>query len=70
MARSYRCDACGKFYMHNKTKIQFADHLKPTICCHVSLISGDGPLDKRFDLCDECLSKVLDMLHIEPVKEK
>ncbi len=70
MARSYRCDSCGEFYMRNETKIKFVDHLKPSTCCHVSLISNDGPLDKRFDLCDECLAKILDMLHVEPVKEK
>lgn len=69
MAKAYQCDACGKFYMKNETKIKFVDHRKPSICNHVCLISGDGPLDKRFDLCDECLEKVLNMLHVESAKE-
>lgn len=70
MANAYKCDACGKFYLENETKIKFLDYRKPTTCNHISVISRDGPLDKRFDLCDECLAKILDMLHVESSKEK
>lgn len=70
MANAYKCDACGKFYLENKTKINFLDERKPTTCNHIHLISGSGPLHKSFDLCDECLAKILDMLCFEPAKEK
>lgn len=64
MANAYKCDACGKFYLENETKIKFVEERKPTTCNHIHLISESGPLYKSFDLCDECLTKILDMLHV------
>ena len=65
MASAYKCDACGKFYIKSGLIIPAYDEHK--IFNHIEVLTKHGPESIKFDLCDECLEKILNMLHVKTV---
>ncbi len=59
---AYKCDRCGSFYTENARKV--SDMTGDFIGGCATLTAG-GSRDKRFDLCDDCVSDLLIFLKCE-----
>lgn len=62
MARAYKCDACGNYY--DKRDLRISNDRYTTVG-RVNLYDQNGYIFDNYDLCDDCLKKVLDILGIE-----
>lgn len=65
MARAYKCDSCGKFYTENKLVIPSFNENVVINYIKIGSISHSKSID--YDLCDECLEKILNILHVKAV---
>lgn len=60
-----KCDACGKLYEHYGKKLGEYN----TLVLYLANIRGLEQDHKKYDLCPECMEKVMEILKHWPVKE-
>ena len=62
MANALKCDRCGKFYEHYMG-IKLVD--KGAYYCSMSLFSERGCNRRDFDICRECMTKLVEFMKNE-----
>lgn len=61
MANALKCDRCGKFYIKNE-KHKTSGRVNGGILGGITTVSTNENHDKWLDLCDDCISDLLDFL--------
>lgn len=65
MAKALKCDRCGKFYTLNEKQV----HVDGTRIDYVKLFRSDGAFGPTFDLCDDCVKKLMIFLNYGKISE-
>lgn len=61
MANAKRCDRCGKFYMNDDSRFKS----RGIYVDYISLISKNGSVIDKYDLCNNCLEHLVKWLDNE-----
>lgn len=61
MANAKRGDRCGKFYMNDDSRFKS----RGIYVDYISLISKNGSVIDKYDLCNDCLEHLVKWLHNE-----
>lgn len=59
MAEAYKCDRCGEFYDKNK-KVKSKGRVPGENV--TGIVTTRGVKNKRFDLCDDCITAFKDFM--------
>lgn len=59
MANALKCDRCGKLYEHYKG---IRVESRGNDYCSMSLYTGDGWKRRDYDLCPECMTKLVEFI--------
>lgn len=62
MANALKCDRCGKLY-ENYKGIRIGD--RGAYYCCMSIITSDGWVRRGYDLCPECMTKLVEFLKLD-----
>ena len=68
MAKAYQCDRCNKYYMKNK-KIMIPGNPTSIRATEVTIYASTKYV-KSYELCDECLTELINWLGFRTVTKE
>ena len=69
MANAKMCDRCGQFY-RDEDKVWVKKNGYKRVISGAALILSDGSNDCYYDLCQSCITELIEFFHLHEPKEE